>query len=76
MNIRRARSSDMPRLFELLWRVNNVHADGCPDYFKYDRTKYSAYELETLVRDNPISLAFYAGRGMKPYFTALEKAVK
>ena len=157
MNIRRARSSDIPRLLELLRQVNNVHADGRPDLFKHDKTKYSASELETLVTDddkpifvsvddtglvlgyafcrieiekgdgnlvpgkdlyiddicfdekfrgrglakelfawvedfarregcrritlhvwecNPIAAAFYAGRGMKPYFTALEKAVK
>ena len=157
MNIRRAHSSDIPRLLELLRQVNNVHADGRPDLFKHDRTKYSASELETLVADdgkpifvfvddtglvlgyafcrfevekgdgnlvpgkdlyiddicfdekfrgkglakelfawvedfarregcrritlhvwecNPIAAAFYAGRGMKPYFTALEKAVK
>lgn len=157
MNIRRARSSDIPMLLELLRQVNNVHADGRPDLFKHDRTKYSASELETLVTDdgkpifvsvddtglvlgyafcrfevekgdgnlvpgkdlyiddicfdekfrgkglakvlfawvedfarregcrritlhvwecNPIAAAFYAGRGMKPYFTALEKAVR
>ena len=157
MNIRRARLSDIPRLFELLRQVNNVHADGRPDLFKHDRTKYSASELETLVTNdgkpifvsaddnglvlgyafcrfdvekgdgnlvpgkdlyiddicfdenfrgrglakelfvwvedfarkegcrritlhvwecNPIAAAFYAGRGMKPYFTALEKTIR
>ncbi|MBQ6926494.1 MAG: GNAT family N-acetyltransferase [Kiritimatiellae bacterium] len=157
MNIRRARSSDMPRLLELLRQVNNVHADGRPDLFKHDRTKYTADELETLVTDdakpifvsvddnglvlgyafcrfevekgdgnlvpgkdlyiddicfdenfrgrglakelfawvedfarkegcrritlhvwecNPIAAAFYAGRGMKSYFTALEKTIR
>ena len=156
MDICRARPSDIPRLFELLRQVNNVHADGRPDLFKHDRAKYSASELETLVTDNgkpifvsvddtglvlgyafcrfevekgdgnlvpgkdlyiddicfdekfrgkglakelfawvedfarregcrritlhvwecnPIAAAFYAGRGMKPYFTALEKTM-
>ena len=156
MNIRRACTGDIPRLFELLLQVNNVHADGRPDLFKSDRTKYSVNELETLVVDdskpifvsvddadvalgyafcrfevidngsnlvpgkdlyiddicfdekcrgrglakalfawvedfarregcrritlhvwecNPVAAAFYAGRGMKPYFTALEKTL-
>ncbi len=156
MNIRRACADDVPRLIELLRQVNNVHADGRPDLFKRDRTKYSADELETLVADagkpifvtvddqglvlgyafcrfevengegnlvpgkdlyvddicfdenyrgrglakelfawvevfarregcrritlhvwecNPVAAAFYAGRGMTPYFTALEKAI-
>lgn len=157
MEIRRARAGDIPRLLELLRQVNNVHADGRPDLFKRDRTKYSARELEALVADdakpifvsaddaglvlgyafcrfelekgegnlvpgrdlyiddicfderfrgrglakalfawvedfarregcrritlhvwecNPVAAAFYAGRGMKPYFAALEKAVR
>ena len=157
MNIRRARSGDIPRLLELLRQVNNVHADGRPDLFKHDKTKYSTNELEALVADdgkpifvfvddtrlvlgyafcrfefekgdgnlvpgkdlyiddicfderhrgrglakelfawvedfarregcrritlhvwecNPVAAAFYAGRGMKPYFTALEKVVR
>ena len=156
MNIRRANKDDVPRLFELLLQVNNVHADGRPDLFKRDRTKYSVDELQTLVADddrpifvsaddkglvlgyafcrfevekgegnlvpgkdlyvddicfdenfrgrglakelfawvedfarrqgcrritlhvwecNPAAAAFYAGRGMTPYFTALEKAI-
>ncbi len=156
MNIRRACPDDIPRLFELLRQVNNVHAEGRPDLFKHDRTKYTAGELETLVTDNgkpifvsvddtglvlgyafcrfeiekgdgnlmpgkdlyiddicfdenyrgkglakelfawvedfarregcrritlhvwecnPVAAAFYAGRGMKPYFTALEKRI-
>jgi ribosomal protein S18 acetylase RimI-like enzyme len=157
MSIRRACANDIPRLLELLRQVNNVHADGRPDLFKHDRTKYSVSELEALVTDddkpifvsvddtglvlgyafcrfevekgdgnlvpgkdlyiddicfdekfrgkglakelfawvedyarregcrritlhvwecNPIAAAFYAGRGMKPYFTALEKAIR
>ena len=154
MNIRRASADDIPRLFELLLQVNNVHADGRPDLFKRNRTKYSVDELKALVTDdakpifvsvnemglvlgyafcrfeivkddgnlvpgrdlyvddicfdencrgrglakelfawvenyarregcrritlhvwecNPVAAAFYAGRGMTPYFTALEK---
>lgn len=154
MNIRRATAEDIPRLLELLVQVNNVHADGRPDLFKRDKTKYTSEELSALVADsaspifvsvddmglvlgyafcrfevengdgnlvpgkdlyiddicfderhrglglakelfawvedfarregcrritlhvwecNPVAAAFYAGRGMKPYFTALEK---
>ena len=157
MTIRRACADDIPRLYELLLQVNNVHADGRPDLFRHNRTKYSVDELRTLVADdarpifvsaddrgivlgysfcrfevvdgednlvpgkdlyiddicfdencrgrglakelfawveefarregcrritlhvwecNPVAAAFYAGRGMTPYFTALEKAIQ
>ena len=154
MNIRRATAEDIPRLLELLVQVNNVHADGRPDLFKRDKTKYTSAELNALVANssspifvsvddtglvlgyafcrfevengdgnlvpgkdlyiddicfderhrgrgfakelfewvedfarregcrritlhvwecNPVAAEFYARRGMKPYFTALEK---
>ncbi|MBO4396374.1 MAG: GNAT family N-acetyltransferase [Eubacterium sp.] len=59
MKIRRAEQSDIPRIIELLGQVNNVHADGRPDLFIHDRTKYTAEELEEILCD-PVTPVFVA----------------
>ena len=50
--IRTAQKTDIPDILNLLGQVNNVHAEGRPDLFVKDRTKYSAPELETLISDD------------------------
>ena len=49
--IRKAEQKDIPRLLDLLFQVNNVHACGRPDIFKINGTKYTAPELEELIKD-------------------------
>ncbi len=50
-SIRRAARADIPRLLELLTQVDMVHHRGRPDLFRGPATKYSAAELEALLRD-------------------------
>jgi len=52
MTIRRAESRDIPALFRLLRQVLDVHHAGRPDLFRGGRTKYTAEELEALLRDD------------------------
>ena len=38
--IRKATTNDIPRILELLSQVNDVHAEGRPDYFIKGKRKY------------------------------------
>ncbi|MCR4605119.1 MAG: GNAT family N-acetyltransferase [Eubacterium sp.] len=51
MIIRRGEAKDIPRILELLKQVNNVHADGRPDLFIHDKTKYNEEQLEEILCD-------------------------
>ena len=51
MTIRRAEYKDIKRILELLIQVNNVHAEGRPDIFIPDKTKYTGEELEGIICD-------------------------
>jgi hypothetical protein len=46
MNIRKAEKKDVEKLLSILLQVNNIHADGRPDIFKHDMTKYNSCQLE------------------------------
>ncbi len=50
--IRKANTSDIPSILELLHQVNMVHYEIRPDLFKPHTTKYQAQELETLLADD------------------------
>ncbi len=52
MLIRRAGEEDIGGILELLSQVLKVHADIRPDLFIPDRTKYTALELEEILRDD------------------------
>ena len=52
IQVRRARSEDIPRILELLTQVCNVHNSGRPDIFRKDAQKYRADELELLIADD------------------------
>ena len=49
--VRRARSSDIPAIMELLKQVNRVHYEGRPDLFKL-ATKYTEDELGNIIDDD------------------------
>ena len=51
MQVRRGKAKDIPRILELLRQVNNVHAEGRPDLFIPDKTKYTEEELEGILCD-------------------------
>ncbi len=57
MTIRSAEPGDIPGIMKLLKQVNNVHANGRPDLFKKDCTKYEPDEIEQIIAD-PTSPVF------------------
>ncbi|MEE1210578.1 GNAT family N-acetyltransferase [Parafannyhessea umbonata] len=63
MDIRRATDADIPQVLDLLVQVCNVHANGRPDLFVRDTTKYTADELSQIFRDDSA-----------PVFVAVEPA--
>lgn len=52
MEIRRAEKRDIPELLRLLVQVDMVHHGIRPDLFNGPATKYTAEELEELLRDD------------------------
>ena len=50
MKIRRAEKKDIPKLTDLLSQVLELHAAIRPDIFIPGTTKYTAQELEELIR--------------------------
>ncbi len=57
--IRQAVTTDIPQILDLLYQVQQIHADGRPDLFKAGEKKYSREELELLFddADRPIYVA-------------------
>ena len=51
MNIRRAKTQDIPRIIELLEQVLAIHAAIRPDIFIPGTTKYTNEELEEMLKD-------------------------
>ena len=49
--IRKATLNDIPRILELLSQVNDVHAEGRPDYFIKGKRKYDEEELIKILND-------------------------
>jgi geranylgeranyl pyrophosphate synthase len=49
MHVRRAAERDIPAIERLLLQVLNIHAEGRPDLFKPNTTKYTAEELEEIL---------------------------
>lgn len=50
--IRKATENDIPRILELLTQVNDVHADGRPDFFIKGKQKYTSSELKDIINDD------------------------
>ena len=50
--IRRAEKRDIPDILKLLVQVDMVHHNGRPDLFRGPATKYSAEELEEILKDD------------------------
>lgn len=59
MEISRATEQDIPALLQLLSQVLEVHAKDRPDIFKAGSTKFSANDLQILMKDDtqPIFIA-------------------
>lgn len=52
MKIRRAEDKDIPRIDALLTQVLNIHAEGRPDIFISNTTKYTEEELKSILHDD------------------------
>ena len=50
--IRKAKENDIPRILDLLSQVNDVHAEGRPDFFIKGKRKYTEAELIVIVNDD------------------------
>lgn len=59
MRTRMAEEKDIPALQKLLMEVLNIHAEGRPDLFIPDTTKYTAEELKAMICD-PLTPVFVA----------------
>jgi len=59
MLIRRAQIKDIDRVRELLFQVNNVHANGRPDIFIKDGIKYTNEELAAIFKDDKTPVYVY-----------------
>ncbi|WP_353885354.1 hypothetical protein [uncultured Dubosiella sp.] len=55
--LRKAQKADIPALIRLLHQVNSIHAQGRPDLFRPDTTKYDEQELGAIL-DNPQTPVF------------------
>lgn len=49
--IRKATHNDIPRILELLSQVNDVHAEGRPDFFIKGKRKYNEEDLLKIIND-------------------------
>lgn len=57
--IRRAKTSDINRLNELLYQVQALHASGRPDIFKTGAKKYTTEELTAILTDDETPVFVY-----------------
>ena len=59
--IRKATHNDIPRILELLSQVNDVHAEGRPDFFIKGKRKYNEEELLKIINDDTTPVFVYVG---------------
>ena len=59
--IRKATHNDIPRILELLSQVNDVHAEGRPDFFIKGKRKYSEEDLLKIINDDTTPVFVYVG---------------
>ena len=74
--IRKAISTDIKRIIELLHQVNMVHAEIRPDLFKPHTTKYNEQELDALLTDDLSPIFVYDDGSVQGYAFCQIKEVK
>ena len=62
--IRRARNTDIDRLNELLYQVQQLHAQERPDIFKPGAKKYTSEELSAIIADDSTPIFVYEDEGV------------
>ena len=65
--IRRAIPADIPKLNELLFQVQQIHADGRPDIFKSGNKKYTTEKLESIIQNDDTPIYVYDDGAVKGY---------
>ena len=75
MIVRRAQERDIPKILDLLLQVLNIHAEGRPDLFIPDTTKYTIEELKVMIKDDnaPIFVADEDGEVLGYAFTVMKR---
>jgi ribosomal protein S18 acetylase RimI-like enzyme len=75
MIVRRAQEQDIPKILDLLVQVLNIHAQGRPDLFIPDTTKYTVDELKDMIKDDnaPIFVADEDGEVLGYAFTVMQR---
>ncbi len=63
MTVRRAEEKDIPVLKKLLMEVLNIHAQGRPDIFVPNTTKYTDEELVKMIHDPKTPIFVYDEEG-------------
>ncbi len=61
--IRKATKEDIPKLNELLFQVQGIHAIGRPDIFKGGTKKYTSEELQGIIEDTLTPVYVYTDDG-------------
>lgn len=59
--IRKATHNDISRILELLSQVNDVHAEGRPDFFIKGKRKYNEEDLLKIINDDTTPVFVYVG---------------
>ena len=75
MIVRRAQERDIPKILDLLLQVLNIHAEGRPDLFIPNTTKYTIEELMVMIKDDnaPIFVADEDGEVLGYAFTVMKR---
>ena len=72
--IRKATHNDIPRILELLSQVNDVHADGRPDFFIKGKRKYNEEDLLKIINDDTTPVFVYVGTRQATSESGMRKA--
>ena len=72
--IRKATHNDIPRILELLSQVNDVHAEGRPDFFVKGQRKYNEEDLLKIINDDTTPVFVYVGTRQATSESGMRKA--
>ena len=72
--IRKATHNDIPRILELLSQVNDVHAEGRPDFFIKGKRKYNEEDLLKIINDDTTPVFVYVGTRQATSESGMRKA--
>ncbi len=76
VEIRKAKTEDIPQIINLLYQVQKVHSDKRPDLFRPGGKKYTESQVETILTDSsrPVFVAVEEGMVTGYAFCILQQA--